>query len=105
MAGPARFFAHTGRVHSAKLAHFLPKHGALTAPVSLLPKLQAEYFYYAKINLPFCFVSAHLIANLEDAAAQPPLPSANSPARRHPQTREPRAGFLFVYGGESCGYG
>ena len=101
MAGPARFFAHTGRVHSAKLAHFLPKHGALTAPVSLLPNLQAEYFYYAKINLPFCFVSAHLIVNLEDPPAQPP----RSPARRHPQTREPRAGFLFVYGGEGCGYG
>jgi len=101
VAGPARFFAHTGRVHSAKLAHFLPKHGALTAPVSLLPKLQAEYFYYAKINLPFCFVSAHLIVNLEDPPAQPP----RSPARRHPQTSEPRAGFLFVYGGEGCGYG
>jgi len=73
--------------------------------VSLLPKLQAEYFYYAKINLPFCFESAHLIANLEDPAAQPPLPSASSPARRHPQTREPRAGLLFVYGGEGFGYG
>jgi len=62
-------------------------------------------FYYAKINLPFCFESAHLIANLEDPAAQPPLPSASSPARRHPQTREPRAGLLFVYGGEGFGYG
>jgi hypothetical protein len=105
VAGTAQFSAHTGLVHSAKLAHFLPKHGALTAPVSLLPKLQAEYFYCAKINLPFCFESAHLIANLEDLAAQPPLPSASSPARWHPQTREPRVGFLFVYGGEGCGYG
>jgi hypothetical protein len=69
--------------------------------VSLLPKLQAEYFYYVKINLPFCFVSAHLIVNLEDPPAQPP----RSPARWHPQTRKPRAGFLFVYGGEGCGYG